>query len=74
MKTTIEITKCDICKSESNCQNITYPVLFLSDQTEGRPCKPYISLQKIDVCEMCLKDVVRISGYGCQGHNTFKKI
>ena len=36
MKKTIEYTICDICGKEADTENINYPVLFTTDQTEGR--------------------------------------
>ncbi len=72
MKKTIEVTSCDICKMEKPVVAINYPVIFTTDQTEGRPCKPYISQEKIDVCEACKSRILTIEGYGAQGCNTFR--
>lgn len=71
MKKTIEVVTCDICGKEENCTNISYPVMFYTEQTEGRSCSPYISNQKIDICEDCLGKTVRVHATGAQGHNTY---
>lgn len=70
---TITTIICDICKAESeNCKAVSYPVIFHTDQTEGRPCEPYISSEKIDICEECAKNVLKLRGYGCQGENIYE--
>ena len=46
MKQTITKTFCDICENEMPVTTVPYPVIFTTEQTEGRPCKPYISVKK----------------------------
>lgn len=70
-----ELVKCDICgKEDKSCVSINYPVMFFSDQTEGRSCEPYISQEVIDVCDSCIKKIIRVKGYGVQGHNNYKEL
>lgn len=73
MKKTIEKFYCDICGAE--CENviqINYPVVFLTEQTEGRNCKPYVSYKNIDVCDTCCKQILKVSAVGAQGFNEYK--
>ena len=72
MRTTVEVIKCDLCGSEADCISVNYPVVFTSDQTEGRPCKPYVSQQKIDVCHKCKGKILRVTGYGAMGFNKYE--
>lgn len=47
MVKTVTKTYCDICEKEtSNGLNISYPVIWLADETEGRSTIPYISNKK----------------------------
>lgn len=56
MKKTIEKYFCDICgKEEKDVKHICYPVIFQTEQTEGRSVEPYISDTNIDVCPNCCK-------------------
>lgn len=67
----IEICKCDICGKQNTTFEIKYPVWFLTEQTEGRVVKPYISYEDIDLCEVCIKRVTPIKAHGAQGINKF---
>lgn len=76
MKT--EIYYCDVCSKEKDIKSINIDVVFLTDQTEGRYCEPYLSREKIDICEDCMIIVLSgkyIFGTGAQGYNkySFKK-
>ncbi len=72
MKRTVEISICDICKEEKDTAVINYPVIFYTDQCEGRCCEPYISQEKIDVCKDCKNKICLLNGWGAQGHNEYK--
>lgn len=65
---------CDCCKLEKPTQKIKYPVLFLTEQTEGRSVKPYISYQDLDMCKECIQTTITISGTGAMGYNEYKSI
>lgn len=70
-KTTVQCF-CDICgKLADGTCTVEYPVIFHTEQTEGRACKPYISTQDIDLCNECIPKVLKIHAVGAQGHNTY---
>ena len=73
MKTIIQqtIEKCDLCGKQASTETIKYPVIFISDQTEGRSCKPYIDYQNLDLCAECKAATCAITAYGAQGLNTY---
>lgn len=71
MKKQITIFQCDLCKKEVATQEIIYPVLFLTEQTEGRVVKPYLEKTKLDLCSECIGKVVKINAHGAQGHNHY---
>ncbi len=72
MKKTIEICTCDICnKEDKKAQTINYPVLFITEQTEGRGCTPYIYQTKIDVCQECLSKIIKLQASGAMGNNIY---
>lgn len=75
MKKTIEKFYCDICGAEcESAKQINYPVIFRTDQTEGRSCNPYISNQNIDVCNNCCEQILKLSAVGAQGYNQYTLI
>jgi hypothetical protein len=65
---------CDCCKLEKPTQKVKYPVLFLTEQTEGRSVKPYISYQDLDMCKDCMQVNITISGIGAMGYNEYRSI
>ena len=65
---------CDCCKLEKPTQKIKYPVLFLTEQTEGRSVSPYISYENIDLCQECIQNSICIRGVGAQGYNEYQPI
>lgn len=72
MKKIIERTYCDICNKETEVERIKYPVIFHTEQNEGRWSKPYISNEAIDVCKECLSKILMLDGWGGQGNNEYK--
>ncbi|RJE47688.1 hypothetical protein A7K50_03305 [Dehalobacter sp. MCB1] len=74
MKTTVTKISCDVCKVEilTTPKTIKYPVIFHTDQTEGRYSKPYISIENIDICEDCANKILMLDGWGAQGLNEYK--
>lgn len=79
MKKEITEYTCDICG-----KNIpeTYPhliqqsiqVMFTTEQTEGRPVTPYLSMCKIDICIDCRNHLIKgnyIFASGAMGHNRY---
>ena len=71
-KIELEEVTCDICHKVKPCLQVDYPVVFLTDQTEGRPCKPYIATQSLDICPECATGSLSITALGAQGHNCYK--
>lgn len=72
MKKVTETYICDICKREdSTVTKINYPVVFHTEQTEGKAVNSYISQEEIDVCDDCLCKICKLDGYGAQGHNDY---
>lgn len=68
---------CDLCGTEiksSMVEKIETNVLFTTEQTEGRPCKPYITKCSIDFCSKCFEEYKRtlIMASGAQGRNDFR--
>ena len=73
MKKVSETYVCDICKKEElEMQSINYPILFTTEQTEGRSVEPYINQKQIDACKECLAKIIRLQGQGAMGYNTYK--
>lgn len=74
MRKQMEIYTCDICHKECDVQEVMYPVMFTTEQTEGRSVKPYISYEKIDMCAECLKKAINIKGARAVGVNAYEII
>ena len=51
------------------------PIIFNTEQTEGRPVDPYLSYQNIDMCSECHESMIKsgkyLKGSGAQGHNKY---
>ena len=71
-KTTIEYY-CDICKTKvSNLITINYPVLFTTEQDEGRSVNtPYVSQERLEICSECKNKIIKLRASGCQGYNQY---
>lgn len=67
----IKVQICDICGKETNTTKVPVPVRWTTEQTEGRPVKPYIQVERIDLCEACLSKIVKVRATGAQGNNTY---
>lgn len=66
---------CDICGNEIPSEDyikIKYPVIFYTDQTEGRSCAPYIDETTLEVCIPCAKKILRVTATGAQGLNYYE--
>ena len=72
MKKVIEQYFCDICDSQEDIVNIENPVIFHTDQTEGRIHEPYISYTKLDLCKTCRDKLLRLDAWGAMGYNSYK--
>ena len=75
MKT--ETICCDIkgCKSTTGVKIIKMQVIFTTEQTEGRSCKPYFEIIDLDLCEACLQKILKervyIKAHGAMGYNEY---
>ena len=72
---TITTHVCDLCRGKAVHKKCPVPVTFLTEQTEGRPVKPYLAIESLDLCEVCLELIVRrqpIQASGAMGHNTYE--
>ena len=76
----IEIFKCDVCKKEVEelkmHTNYKLPVIFTTDQTEGRSRKPYLDYKKVDICFECYNKMIKerkfVTACGAQGYFEYK--
>jgi hypothetical protein len=67
---------CDIkgCDKEAEVKGQELQIIFTTEQTEGRLVKPYLQMEKLDICAACLLTVLSgeaIWAHGAQGHNTY---
>jgi hypothetical protein len=67
---------CDIkdCGKDAVHKQKTVSVRFLTETTEGRSTTPYLSGEKLDMCEEHYQqyiDSLPLTGSGAQGHNTY---
>jgi len=71
------IISCDIKEQEHSgeAKQHTLTVIFLTDQEEGRSCKPYISRNTIDMCESCFNKMIQerrlVTVIGAMGYNDY---
>lgn len=74
MKKIIEEVYCDICHKKATTHK-TLQVIFTTEQTEGRSCKPYLSFpEELDLCDDCLGKIMKgnyVFGSGAQGYNDY---
>ena len=73
----VSVTKiyCDICKSTGARQNQRVPVVFTTEQTEGRPTEPHLTTETMDICSACIGKIIAkypLRGSGAQGHNRYE--
>ena len=74
MKTEVYI--CDIkeCGRKAIHKDTKLQVIFTTDQTEGRSCRPYLDNVTIDLCYECMVKVLEgraIYANGAMGHNEY---
>lgn len=70
-------TYCDI----KDCPNVSYkddlrlPVVFTTEQTEGKSSAPYIDMCELDLCKEHYNDFLftsPLTAIGAQGHNEYR--
>jgi hypothetical protein len=72
---TITAHTCDLCREPAKWLQQRIPVIFTNKQTEGRPCKPHLTSDTLDLCEKCLQRIVDsypLTAHGAQGCNTYE--
>jgi hypothetical protein len=72
---TITRYTCDVCKNTATKLKQKVPVVFLTEQTEGRSCKPHLTMETLDLCDGCMERIVKsypLTAYGAQGNNTYE--
>lgn len=74
MKNVVETVTCDVCGDEfgEDGFSLTIPIRWLTEQTEGKFCKPYYQSATIDICEKCANDALRIEAIGAQGCRKYR--
>lgn len=68
---------CDICGAEfAEQRSVNVPVVWTTEQTEGRSCEPYYRAERLDLCEDCADRVHVVKATGAQGRNryVFRKV
>lgn len=75
MKKIITEYYCDICGNQTNNLEKEVPIIFLTEQNEGRPTNPYFDKNKIVLCDLCKKKVFfegkQIFANGAMGCNEY---
>ena len=75
MKKIIAKYYCDVCGEETNNEEDKLPVIFLTEQNEGRSCYPYLTKNNIVLCDKCketmLMDGKFIYAEGAMGSNKY---
>lgn len=67
-----DIKDCPIIENIKQKQSLQ--VIFVTEQTEGQSCNPYLRTETFDICSNCYKKVLNgksIFARGAQGYNTF---
>ena len=75
MKKVIVKYYCDVCGEETNNEEDKLPVIFLTEQNEGRGCHPYLTKDNIVLCDKC-KETMLVDGKfiyaeGAMGSNKY---
>ena len=71
MKKTTEHYYCDICGEEAQVVTISYPVIFHTEQAEGKECTPFVSSTRLDMCVNCQKQALIVHGRGVPGRHKY---
>lgn len=63
---------CYICGAEfTERRSVNVPVVWTTEQIEGRPCEPYYGVERLDLCEECADRVHVVEAAGAQGLNCY---
>lgn len=67
--------RCDLCGTEceeNEINHVKMPVLFTTEQNEGRLVTPYLTTCDIDLCITCLDRALTIEASGSMGFNRYE--
>lgn len=70
----VEKNLCDVCHNKAVLIGFRLTVIFTTDQTEGRNVDPYLSTERMDLCQKCQDFILKgnmLTGKGAMGHNTY---
>jgi len=70
---TIQLS-CDTCKDIANFEAVEIQVIFMTEQNEGRATKPYLCIQKLDLCGYCQDKILKgnyVFSEGAMGYNRY---
>lgn len=69
---------CDVCKKTLTLKEAQaekkMQVIFVTEQTEGYPSKPYFTLMNMHICPSCISKCLEgnyLFAKGAQGYNDF---
>ena len=66
---------CDLCGRQLAEGDMTHldnvPVLFTTEQTEGRQVTPYVEQVPLDLCHDCVDHLVNVYAIGAMGYNKY---
>lgn len=67
--------RCDLCGTEMGHNEVfqaKLPVIFTTEQNEGRPSKPYVQMEQLDLCRECLDRYIAVAASGAMGVNDYR--
>lgn len=64
---------CDICGAGfSERRSVNVPVLWVTEQDDGRGCDPHFGVEALDLCEACADRVHVVEASGAMGRNAYR--
>jgi hypothetical protein len=70
----IEYHNCDVCGVRCEKTGRNTPMVFNTETTEGRSCKPYLTTVSMDICDPCLQKLIDnfpLIASGAMGYNEY---
>lgn len=67
--------RCDICGTEVDQYAVFHaelPVMFTTNQNDGKPHDPYVDVAHVDLCPDCLDRCVTVEASGMMGVNKYR--
>lgn len=76
MKQIVTKIYCDVCKEETNNEEIDIQVIFTTEQNEGKPIPPHLCSEKLNICDRCMDRILIDGKYiyasGAMGSNIYE--